>query len=188
MSCRVVMHIGSRVQFSQTLLDLQEEVRPLRSKGQTNCPDFKHTSVERFFKQHNFYLDWCAFHLVGIHYLCSSFKINEKTTPLFVVRRLLRSQVMPILTPSLLRITKMVFVWGEGIRQSGCTNKGLKQQKQSSLSQIRRCCRETSKMPLTLPCLYISQTTIFHISKCIITKHRDINSYQMNGIENYLIG
>jgi len=59
----VVMHIGSRAPFSQTLLDLQKEVSPLQSKGQTNCPDFKHTSVERFFKQYNFSLDWCAFSL-----------------------------------------------------------------------------------------------------------------------------
>ncbi|XP_054258310.1 epsilon-sarcoglycan-like [Macrosteles quadrilineatus] len=59
----IVMHIGSRAPFSQTLLDLQKEVSPLQSKGQTNCPDFKHTSVERFFKQYNFSLDWCAFSL-----------------------------------------------------------------------------------------------------------------------------
>uniref|UniRef100_A0A1B6KQR6 Dystroglycan-type cadherin-like domain-containing protein n=1 Tax=Graphocephala atropunctata TaxID=36148 RepID=A0A1B6KQR6_9HEMI len=62
----IVMHIGSRAPFSKVLEDLQLEVLPLRSKGQTNCPDFKHTSVERFFKQHNFSLDWCAFQLVNV--------------------------------------------------------------------------------------------------------------------------
>ncbi|XP_046668113.1 alpha-sarcoglycan isoform X2 [Homalodisca vitripennis] len=62
----IVMHIGSRAPFSKTLEDLQLEVLPLRSKGQTNCPDFKHTSVERFFKQYNFSLDWCAFRLVNV--------------------------------------------------------------------------------------------------------------------------
>lgn len=48
--------------FSKQLVELQEEVRPLWKVPQ--CPrDYKRTSVERFFRDAGFLLDWCSFRL-----------------------------------------------------------------------------------------------------------------------------
>ncbi|XP_048524292.1 epsilon-sarcoglycan isoform X2 [Dendroctonus ponderosae] len=59
----VVIRLGSRSMFSTELLELQKEVQPL-NKMQP-CPrNFKRTSVERFFRDAGFILDWCAFHLI----------------------------------------------------------------------------------------------------------------------------
>ncbi|XP_015179131.1 PREDICTED: epsilon-sarcoglycan isoform X3 [Polistes dominula] len=60
----VVMRLGSSVQFSQELIELQEEVKPLW-KLLPSCPrDFKRTSVERLFREAGFLLDWCSFRLI----------------------------------------------------------------------------------------------------------------------------
>ncbi|XP_017771255.1 PREDICTED: epsilon-sarcoglycan isoform X2 [Nicrophorus vespilloides] len=59
----VVLRIGSRVPLSQELIELQEEVKPLWKVPL--CPrDFKRTTVERFFREAGFALDWCAFRLL----------------------------------------------------------------------------------------------------------------------------
>ncbi|KAJ9585970.1 hypothetical protein L9F63_020384, partial [Diploptera punctata] len=59
----VVIRIGSKAEFSTALIELQEEVKPLWKLG--SCPrDFKRTTVERFFRDEGFALDWCAFRLI----------------------------------------------------------------------------------------------------------------------------
>ncbi|KAK2588062.1 hypothetical protein KPH14_004127 [Odynerus spinipes] len=59
----VVMRLGSSVPFSQELIELQEEVKPLWKLP--SCPrDFKRTSVERLFREAGFRLDWCSFRLI----------------------------------------------------------------------------------------------------------------------------
>ncbi|KAG7189986.1 hypothetical protein KM043_006144 [Ampulex compressa] len=59
----VVIRLGSSVPFSQELNKLQEEVKPLWKLP--SCPrDFKRTSVEKFFRDGNFTLDWCSFRLL----------------------------------------------------------------------------------------------------------------------------
>ncbi|XP_025163037.1 epsilon-sarcoglycan isoform X1 [Harpegnathos saltator] len=58
----VVMRLGSTVPFSQELIELQEEVKPLEKMP--SCPrDFKRTSVEILFRESQFNLDWCSFRL-----------------------------------------------------------------------------------------------------------------------------
>ncbi|TRY79421.1 hypothetical protein TCAL_06010 [Tigriopus californicus] len=59
----VVVHLGSAANFSEDMTFLEQEVTPLR--GFPNCPrDFKRTSVERFFREKGFALDWCHFRLL----------------------------------------------------------------------------------------------------------------------------
>ncbi|KAL1138292.1 hypothetical protein AAG570_009980, partial [Ranatra chinensis] len=58
----VVVHLGSQVEFSDELLSLQEETRPLWKLQ--SCPrDFKRTTVDRHFRPAGFVLDWCSFRL-----------------------------------------------------------------------------------------------------------------------------
>lgn len=60
---RVVLRLGSKSPLSTELVELQEEVRPLWKVP--SCPrDFKRTTVERYFREAGFALDWCAFRLV----------------------------------------------------------------------------------------------------------------------------
>lgn len=60
----VVLRIGSRAPLSNELIELQEEVKPLWKVP--SCPrDFKRTTVERYFRDAGFNLDWCAFRLVS---------------------------------------------------------------------------------------------------------------------------
>ncbi|KAF7382697.1 hypothetical protein HZH66_013099 [Vespula vulgaris] len=60
----VVMRLGSSVPFSQELIELQKEVKPLW-KLLPSCPrDLKRTSVERLFREAGFLLDWCSFKLI----------------------------------------------------------------------------------------------------------------------------
>ncbi|XP_055642379.1 epsilon-sarcoglycan isoform X2 [Toxorhynchites rutilus septentrionalis] len=54
----VVVHLGSRADFSSRLLDLQEEVKPLYKIA--SCT-YKRTSVQTTFENSGFKLDWCAF-------------------------------------------------------------------------------------------------------------------------------
>lgn len=80
---RVVIRLGSQEEFSNTLIELQEEVRPL-SKLQY-CPrDFKRTTVERLFRDENFILDWCNFKLV-------SFILFAKTKKNFIKQLFINS-------------------------------------------------------------------------------------------------
>ncbi|XP_065171271.1 epsilon-sarcoglycan-like isoform X2 [Atheta coriaria] len=59
----VVLRIGSRAPLSNELIELQEEVKPLWKVP--SCPrDFKRTTVERYFRDAGFNLDWCAFRLL----------------------------------------------------------------------------------------------------------------------------
>ncbi|XP_060528903.1 epsilon-sarcoglycan isoform X2 [Cylas formicarius] len=59
----VIVRFGSEVVFSSELLELQEEVRPLYKVSP--CPrGFKKTSVERYFKEAGFSMDWCSFRLI----------------------------------------------------------------------------------------------------------------------------
>ncbi|XP_067000391.1 epsilon-sarcoglycan isoform X1 [Anabrus simplex] len=61
----VVLRLGSRFEFSSSLVELQEEVKPLWKLG--SCPrDFKRTSVDRLFREEGFALDWCAFRLLTV--------------------------------------------------------------------------------------------------------------------------
>ncbi|XP_050293300.1 epsilon-sarcoglycan [Anthonomus grandis grandis] len=58
----VIVRLGSEFPFSQELLELQVEVKPLYKISP--CPrDFKRTSVERYFRDAGFALDWCSFRL-----------------------------------------------------------------------------------------------------------------------------
>ncbi|XP_055599849.1 epsilon-sarcoglycan isoform X2 [Uranotaenia lowii] len=56
----VVVHLGSRADFSARLLELQEEVKPLYKIASCN---YKRTSVQTTFENSGFKLDWCAFKL-----------------------------------------------------------------------------------------------------------------------------
>ncbi|XP_062552931.1 epsilon-sarcoglycan isoform X3 [Armigeres subalbatus] len=56
----VVVHLGSRADFSSRLLELQEEVKPLYKIASCN---YKRTSVQTTFENSGFKLDWCAFKL-----------------------------------------------------------------------------------------------------------------------------
>ncbi|XP_035789555.1 alpha-sarcoglycan-like isoform X2 [Anopheles albimanus] len=58
----VVVHIGSRAEFSGRMLDLQEEVKPLYKIA--SCT-YKRTSVQTTFENSGFKLDWCAFRLTS---------------------------------------------------------------------------------------------------------------------------
>ncbi|XP_056640234.1 epsilon-sarcoglycan isoform X1 [Diorhabda sublineata] len=59
----VVIRLGSETAFSTELIELQKEVTPLSNLP--SCPrNFKKTSVERYFREAGFVLDWCSFHLV----------------------------------------------------------------------------------------------------------------------------
>ena len=57
----VVVHLGSRAEFSERLMELHEEVKPLYKIS--SCT-YKRTSVQTIFENSGFKLDWCAFKLV----------------------------------------------------------------------------------------------------------------------------
>lgn len=54
--------MSSHTTFSQRLIDLQEEVKPLYKIA--SCT-YKRTSVQTIFENAGFKLDWCAFHIVN---------------------------------------------------------------------------------------------------------------------------
>ncbi|XP_012281458.1 uncharacterized protein LOC105700309 isoform X4 [Orussus abietinus] len=60
---RAVLRLGSSVPFSQDLNVLQEEVKPLW-KLSSCARNFKRTTVERWFREAGFVLDWCSFRLI----------------------------------------------------------------------------------------------------------------------------
>ncbi|XP_066142293.1 alpha-sarcoglycan isoform X2 [Euwallacea fornicatus] len=61
----VIIKLGSEMEFSAELLELQQEVVPLYSLQ--SCPrNFRKTSVERLFRDREFLVDWCKFQLVDI--------------------------------------------------------------------------------------------------------------------------
>ena len=57
----VIIRLGSRSNFSEPLFALDSETQPLR-KHQT-C-SYKRISVERYFRQAGFAIDWCSFRLI----------------------------------------------------------------------------------------------------------------------------
>lgn len=59
----VVLQLGSKMEFSARLKDLQEEVKPLYKMA--SCK-FKRTSVQAIFEHQGFKLDWCAFKLIEL--------------------------------------------------------------------------------------------------------------------------
>lgn len=59
----VIVQLGSNVEFSVRLKELQEEVRPLYKLLSCN---FKRTSVQSIFENQGFKLDWCAFKLIEV--------------------------------------------------------------------------------------------------------------------------
>lgn len=59
----VIVQLGSNVEFSTRLKELQEEVRPLYKL--ITCT-FKRTSVQAIFENQGFKLDWCAFKLIEV--------------------------------------------------------------------------------------------------------------------------
>ena len=69
----VVIHMGSSAPFSERLLELQEEVKPLYKM--TSCT-FKRTSVQTIFESAGFKMDWCNFHIVSILTLRLALKIT----------------------------------------------------------------------------------------------------------------
>ena len=74
----VVLHLGSQQNFSQQLLMLDRETSPLRVLP--SCPrNFKRTSVERYFREKGFAIDWCAFRLLELDQDSSS----EDTTAIY---------------------------------------------------------------------------------------------------------
>ena len=67
----VVLQLGSRFNFSKQLLLLDRETSPLRVLP--SCPrNFKRTSVERYFREKGFAIDWCAFRLMLLDQALSS--------------------------------------------------------------------------------------------------------------------
>ncbi|XP_015111090.1 alpha-sarcoglycan isoform X2 [Diachasma alloeum] len=59
----VVLKLGSSAPFSEVLMKLEEEVKPLKKKFP--CPkDYKRTSKEVSFRKAHFHLDWCSFKLI----------------------------------------------------------------------------------------------------------------------------
>lgn len=58
----IIVHLSSHTAFSQRLIDLQEEVKPLYKIS--TCT-YKRTSVQTIFENAGFKLDWCAFHMVN---------------------------------------------------------------------------------------------------------------------------
>ncbi|KAJ8917775.1 hypothetical protein NQ315_010681 [Exocentrus adspersus] len=58
----IVVRLGSHEEFSEELLMLQNEVRPLWIYS--SCPNVKRTSVEKIFRDAGFRLDWCFFRLI----------------------------------------------------------------------------------------------------------------------------
>lgn len=58
----VIVHLASRAPFSDRLIELQEEVRPLYKISSCN---YKRTSVQTIFENAGFKLDWCAFRIVS---------------------------------------------------------------------------------------------------------------------------
>ena len=67
----VVLQLGSQANFSKALLDLDRETVPLRNFP--SCPrNFKRTSVERYFRDKGFAIDWCAFRLMVLDAKLSS--------------------------------------------------------------------------------------------------------------------
>ncbi|CAO1334324.1 unnamed protein product [Diamesa serratosioi] len=54
----VIVHLGSNAKYSQDLLKLKEEIKPLSKL--TTC-DYKRTSVQTTFENLGFKLDWCTF-------------------------------------------------------------------------------------------------------------------------------
>lgn len=58
----IIVHLSSHTAFSQRLIDLQEEVKPLYKIS--TCT-YKRTSVQTIFENGGFKLDWCAFHIVN---------------------------------------------------------------------------------------------------------------------------
>lgn len=59
----VIVQLGSSLDFSTRLRDLQEEIRPLYKLASCN---FKRTSVQAIFEHQGFKLDWCAFKLIEV--------------------------------------------------------------------------------------------------------------------------
>eukprot|EP00090_Calanus_glacialis_P045174 TRINITY_DN8230_c0_g1_i2.p1 TRINITY_DN8230_c0_g1~~TRINITY_DN8230_c0_g1_i2.p1 ORF type:complete len:520 (-),score=103.32 TRINITY_DN8230_c0_g1_i2:388-1947(-) len=57
----VVVHLGSGANFSEPLLALDSETQPLRNHK--TC-SYKRISVERYFRQAGFAIDWCSFRLI----------------------------------------------------------------------------------------------------------------------------
>lgn len=66
----VIVHLGSNAKYSQDLLNLKEEIKPLSKL--TTC-DYKRTSVQTTFENSGFKLDWCTFKIVSNwkHLSCS---------------------------------------------------------------------------------------------------------------------
>ena len=63
--CKVIVTLGSRAEFSETMRELEREVSSLWPPK--NCPqDFKKTSAERHFRSKGFIIDWCSFKLVRL--------------------------------------------------------------------------------------------------------------------------
>ncbi|KAG8251808.1 hypothetical protein J6590_071847 [Homalodisca vitripennis] len=56
--------------------------------------------------------------------------------------------------------------------------------------KFRESCREAFKklQLLTVPCLYILETTLFCMSKCALTRGQDIHMYETRGRANYRTG
>ncbi|XP_046614545.1 epsilon-sarcoglycan isoform X2 [Neodiprion virginianus] len=86
----VVVRLGSSASFSQDMLTLQEEVKPLQKV--LPCPRYyKRTSVERYFRSRGFILDWCSFKLIEEHH--SHHQESARRDPNMDVTRLPSSEI-----------------------------------------------------------------------------------------------
>merc|ERR1711874_317242 len=59
----VVVHVGSSANFSEALVALDSETQPLRKHS--TC-SYKRISMERYFRQAGFAIDWCSFRLISV--------------------------------------------------------------------------------------------------------------------------
>lgn len=89
-------------------------------------------------------------------------------------------------------ITYGISLWG------GCSNSSFTRifrlQKKAVRTILKLNNRESCRAGfvelglLTLPCLYILQTIMFFLSKCVLTRGQDIHTYETRGRGNYRMG
>ena len=93
----VVLQLGSHANFSKDLLLLDRETSPLRVRP--SCPrNFKRTSVERYFREKGFAIDWCAFRLLILDEEIST----EDTTAIYKVFKLQKQKIISSFTSILI--------------------------------------------------------------------------------------
>lgn len=104
----VVMKLSSKYPFSKSLIDLENEIRPLWKFS--FCPrNFKRTSVEILFRNNDLVLDWCKFRLIKNRQTVSEFTSIKNTSKQFKRYQLLSIEELP--TKSYLSLFVDVFLY-----------------------------------------------------------------------------